>query len=304
MQPPMVSVGIPTYNRPSGLKQTIEYFLSQPYQNLDIVISDNASPDAEVKRIIEQFQKQDSRIRYFRQPENIGPQKNFLFVLEQATGKYFMWAADDDKWEDFYITRLVECLESLGDQFVAANCEAQYIDEHGATFEFFAEGTPFYTYRSDAAYDRLKRVLQYNYGNLFYSLYRREVLQKQKVFHVENEVPFLLQIIQHGNWKVLPLVGFYKKTVMPTYLQARWEMEGGYLGPVTKTHLFRRARHFLPNATQLWKYHRDAMQSIFKAIDTIAVRNKQRAELKNFVSVLIWKHLIQLSWGYKRKPSL
>ena len=41
MNQPLVSVGIPTYNRPVGLKRTIEFFIAQPYQNLDIIISDD-----------------------------------------------------------------------------------------------------------------------------------------------------------------------------------------------------------------------------------------------------------------------
>ena len=39
----LLSIGIPTYNRPVGLKRTIEHMLNQNYQNLEIIISDNNS---------------------------------------------------------------------------------------------------------------------------------------------------------------------------------------------------------------------------------------------------------------------
>ena len=90
---PLVSVGIPTYNRPEGLRRTLECITGQTYRNLEIIISDNCSPDPAVEQVTRSFMAQDARIQYFRQPENKGAAFNFKFVLEQATGEYFMWAA-------------------------------------------------------------------------------------------------------------------------------------------------------------------------------------------------------------------
>lgn len=100
---PLVSVGIPTYNRPDGLKRTLEYITQQTYQNIEIIVSDNCSIDPNVEIVVKEFQKKDTRIHYFRQIENKGAGANFLFVLKQAIGKYFMWAADDDEWEPEFI---------------------------------------------------------------------------------------------------------------------------------------------------------------------------------------------------------
>ena len=55
--------------------------------------------------------KRDQRVRYFRQPKNIGWHNNFKFVLGQATGEFFMWAADDDEWNRQFIER---CLANMG----------------------------------------------------------------------------------------------------------------------------------------------------------------------------------------------
>ncbi|MBU4370171.1 glycosyltransferase [Patescibacteria group bacterium] len=43
----LVSVGIPTYNRPESLRRTLECITSQTYKNLEIIISDNCSPNQE-----------------------------------------------------------------------------------------------------------------------------------------------------------------------------------------------------------------------------------------------------------------
>lgn len=46
---------------------------------------------------------------------------------------------------------------------------------------------------------------------------------------VENEIPFMLQVIQYGNWRIIPEVGFYKRTNDIIYNQAKWEICGGWL---------------------------------------------------------------------------
>ena len=107
---PLVSVGIPTYNRPEGLKRTLEGITSQSYRNLEIIVSDNASPDPQVREIAEAFAKTDARVRYYRQPENRGAHLNFKFVLEHAAGEFFMWAADDDGINSDYIIHLLGSL--------------------------------------------------------------------------------------------------------------------------------------------------------------------------------------------------
>lgn len=110
---PLVSVGIPTYNRPDGLKRTLECILAQTYTNLEILVSDNASPNPEVEKIAREFASRDSRIIYYRQEENKGAVFNFKFVLKQAHGKFFMWAADDDY---FATTDLISKLVSTAQE--------------------------------------------------------------------------------------------------------------------------------------------------------------------------------------------
>jgi len=38
---PLVTVGVPTYNRPKGLKRALNSLVNQTYQNLEIIVSDN-----------------------------------------------------------------------------------------------------------------------------------------------------------------------------------------------------------------------------------------------------------------------
>ena len=91
---PKVTIAIPTYNRADDyLKQTLKSALNQTYENIEIIVSDNCSTD-NTEAVVNSFN--DSRIRYFRQQENIGANNNFNFCLKQAKGEYFLLLLDDD----------------------------------------------------------------------------------------------------------------------------------------------------------------------------------------------------------------
>ena len=51
--------------------------MAQSYANLEIVVSDNASPNGETERVVRELAARDPRIRYHRQATNIGPLANF-----------------------------------------------------------------------------------------------------------------------------------------------------------------------------------------------------------------------------------
>ena len=104
---PKVSVGIPTYNRPDGVLRTIQQIVAQEYSNIEIIVSNNASPNTIVRPLLDRCAELDPRIRVVHQLENVGIIRNFKFVLSQATGDYFMWAADDDEWDKTFISSCI-----------------------------------------------------------------------------------------------------------------------------------------------------------------------------------------------------
>ena len=106
---PLVSVGIPTYNRPKGLKGYLNKS-NQTYKNIEIIVSDNCSENEKVKEVALTFAETDKRIKYINQRNNIGIFENFRFVLKESTGDYFMWASDDD---EFLPTFIEKCLDKL-----------------------------------------------------------------------------------------------------------------------------------------------------------------------------------------------
>jgi glycosyltransferase involved in cell wall biosynthesis len=114
----LVTVGIPTYNRPLGLEKTLQCILGQTYRNLEIIISDNCSTDKAVLPVLEKYARIDGRVKYFVQERNLSIVPNFQFLLNQAKGSYFMWAADDDNWDANFIEVCVEGLQANPDTVI------------------------------------------------------------------------------------------------------------------------------------------------------------------------------------------
>ncbi len=105
----LVSIGIPTYNRANSyLKQALRSAVNQTYKNIEIIVSDNCSAD-DTESVVKEFN--DSRIKYYRQKENIGAVPNCNFCLEQSQGKYFLALYDDDLIDDDFI---FTCMNAVG----------------------------------------------------------------------------------------------------------------------------------------------------------------------------------------------
>jgi glycosyltransferase involved in cell wall biosynthesis len=107
---PRLSVGMPIFNGARFIRQAVDSILGQLFTDFELIISDNASTD-DTSIICQEYAKRDKRIRYFRQEENKGAHFNFNFVLAQARGEYFMWAAYDDKWDSTCLLKYTSVLD-------------------------------------------------------------------------------------------------------------------------------------------------------------------------------------------------
>ena len=94
-QPPLVSVLITAYNREAYLADAIESAVQSTYQNLEIIIVDDASTDATVE-IAKKYARQDSRVRLYINQQNIGDYPNRNKAAGYAKGDFLMWVDSDD----------------------------------------------------------------------------------------------------------------------------------------------------------------------------------------------------------------
>jgi glycosyltransferase involved in cell wall biosynthesis len=141
---PLVSVIIPTYNRPDYLKEAITSAVGQTYQNLEIIVSDNCSLE-NPQALVESFQ--DSRIKFYRHQENIGMLGNQFNGFKIATGKYVASLHDDDMWTEDFLSRLVPNLEA-NPNVILAFCD-QYIMNGDGKINVAATERNTHSYKRD-----------------------------------------------------------------------------------------------------------------------------------------------------------
>jgi glycosyltransferase involved in cell wall biosynthesis len=113
MQYPLVTIGIPTYNRADGyLQQTLQCALAQKYPRLEIIVSDNCSTD-DTEAVVRRYA--DPRMRYIRQPVPLIPNDHFNFCLAQARGDYFLLLHDDDLIDADFVEACLKAADYRGD---------------------------------------------------------------------------------------------------------------------------------------------------------------------------------------------
>ena len=110
---PMVSVIIPTYNRPEMLLDAVRSVLSQTYENLEIlVINDGGNDLGHTLSALDQSEK----INYVRLGMNRERSHARNLGLRMARGKYIAYLDDDDRYYPHHVETLVTFLETTGQQ--------------------------------------------------------------------------------------------------------------------------------------------------------------------------------------------
>lgn len=124
-----VDILLTTYNtKIEYLKKQIESILKQTYKNFMLIISDDCSPNEEVRTVLKEYEQKDNRIKLYFQPQNLGCTKSFEFLLNESTAEYIAFSDHDDIW---YPNKIEECLKMLKEKNVdMVYCDANQIDEN------------------------------------------------------------------------------------------------------------------------------------------------------------------------------
>ncbi|MBO2009524.1 glycosyltransferase family 2 protein [Hymenobacter negativus] len=133
MNRPILSIGIPTYNRAPLLKLCLENLFNQLAEYAEVVevlVSNNASTD-HTKQIVESFQEQYKQLRYSENQTNGGPDFNIAKCFELATAKYVWVFSDDDLLLPNALKYIIPLLQNheLGILFLKPNFYRNSIDE-------------------------------------------------------------------------------------------------------------------------------------------------------------------------------
>ena len=124
----LVTIGMPIYNRPIEMRKALESVLSQSFTNIEIIISNDNSPNPDIDRIVKEYSEVDPRIFYYKHENSIKTVSNYAFVKDLAKGKYFMWLADDDWLDEYFIEKCYSFLENH-DEFSVCTGKCIYQDK-------------------------------------------------------------------------------------------------------------------------------------------------------------------------------
>jgi glycosyltransferase involved in cell wall biosynthesis len=108
---PLISVLVPTYSpKQQFLRDCIESVQAQIYENWELCIVDDASPDEETRKIIEEYAEQDKRIKYKFLKTNQHIAKATNAAIEMAVGEFVALFDHDDLLWPNALYEVVNCL--------------------------------------------------------------------------------------------------------------------------------------------------------------------------------------------------
>lgn len=205
---PRLSIGLPVHNGQNYLSESLEALLDQSYTDFELIISDNASTD-ETESICRSYAAQDRRIRYLRQPRNIGAAPNHMFVFRQSRGEFFKWAAHDDLYGRDLLARCVEALDEHPD-VVLSHAQQATIDAAGEIIERYD-----YTMATDSPYapERFRSLLFTDGGDDFYGVIRSDVFRRvtpHDSYHNAGR-KFVAEIALHGRFYQVPELLYFRR---------------------------------------------------------------------------------------------
>lgn len=118
----LVSIVLPIYNGEKYMRGSIDSILAQTYTNWELLIIDDGSTDRTAE-IASEYVSNDSRIYYYKNPQNMRLPRTLNRGFSLANGAYLTWTSDDNYYYPIALERMVRALEAEQKDFVFASCD-------------------------------------------------------------------------------------------------------------------------------------------------------------------------------------
>ncbi len=211
---PFVSIGMPVYNGEVFLSERINSILDQTYSNFELIISDNCSTDMTQKICLINVEK-DKRIMNLRQKNGINIISNFQYVLDKATGKYFVWASVDDFWEKDFLKENISFLERerefVGsitnvDSFGASDQREVFSNKYIKKIIEKCRWSKYCPKEAVGNYEeKVKIYLGINSAQALYGIFRTDALKKSFVNEsfLAVDLATILNVLKYGDFHII-----------------------------------------------------------------------------------------------------
>ena len=202
-----VSVGLAVYNGERYLDEAIMSIRSQTFEDIELVICDNDSTDSTAE-ICARHVATDDRVRYYRNPVNIGGVRNENRTLFLARGEYFKLAAHDDTIAPTFLERCVAL-------HARADCEvcmtgSYFLDEEAQVVEtrIAKAGS------EERRHRRIRSIADWGYAcEAYYGVMRMTALREARplVNHVHSDRIVLSELALRAPFFVIDEPLFFKR---------------------------------------------------------------------------------------------
>lgn len=191
MKSRLVSIIIPTFDRPIMLKRTINSVLNQTYKNIEVIVVDDNNPDTpsrkETTKLMTEFE--DKRIVYIKHNKNKNGSAARNTGFKVSNGDYIMFLDDDDEFFDRKVQEQLNRMESLDIEWGA--CYTSY--ERRLKSKMIAQSAE--TREGNLLLEELSRNLFVHAGSNL--MIRREVVKElngfDEHFKRNQDVEFLVR---------------------------------------------------------------------------------------------------------------
>jgi len=112
-----LSLLIPTYNRCAALRETLDSFLPQLVDGVELVVVDGASPDA-TRQVVQEFVRQSPRVRYVQLSQKGGIDRDYDLGVSECRGEWVWLLADEDVPAPHAVQCLLDALDASADLIV------------------------------------------------------------------------------------------------------------------------------------------------------------------------------------------
>ena len=216
---PLVSIVIPTYQRPQFLYRAINSCLNQTYGNVEVIVVDDNNPDTEARKETEALMNTFSNVsnlHYIRHEKNKNGSAARNTGWRAAEGEYITFLDDDDEISPQKIEKQIDCLESLPEDYGA--CYTAYIvkmpngaEQHSVTCD-----------HGDVSMKALMRTLYLGSGSNL--LLRKKVVDEvngyDESFRRNQDIEFMARVTEKYKF------AYVSDVLLTIYLQPsknRWD---------------------------------------------------------------------------------
>lgn len=123
-----VSVIMPAYNAEAYIEAAVRSVMAQTLENWELIIIDDGSRDATVS-ILEGLAREDTRIRFLKNEQNVGVSKTRNRGMDLAKGSYVAFLDSDDLWHPEKLEKQIARLKQTGADF--AYCSYSIVNARG-----------------------------------------------------------------------------------------------------------------------------------------------------------------------------